>query len=344
MGQPLGVGIVGAGVIGNVHSKALQGIPDANVVAVAETREDAGRELADANGATWYASYTDMLNDPKVDVVIVATPSGMHPEQVSLAAEAKKHVITEKPMAITKAGLDRMLKAVDDNGVELAVIFQNRLSSDVLKVKRAVEAGMIGKPIVGSAHVHWKRTDEYYAANGGWRGTWDLDGGGALMNQSIHTIDLLQWIMGGVSAISANIATLTHNIETEDTATASVVFRSGALGTIHGTTSCGKDWPVKVEILGTGGKVIIEGGRVTCWEGDSELTDDLLTPMDRQFVEGWDPNEGFGIGHRRQLRLIFSSLRAGETPPVPGAEARKAVDIILAIYESAKSGTRVTLG
>jgi len=339
----LGIGIVGAGVIGNVHAGALEDVDGTRVVAVAEPREDAGRELARRTGATWYPTYEELLDNPDVDLVILATPSGLHSEQAVLAARAGKHIVTEKPMAITPEGLDRMIEAVEASDIEMAVIFQNRLSADVVKVKRAVEAGMIGKPIIGNAFVHWHRTQDYYNANGGWRGTWAMDGGGALMNQSIHTIDLVQWIMGGVSAVSANTATLTHDIETEDTASASVTFRSGAIGSIQGTTSAGKDWPVRVEIVGTGGRAVLEGGSLTAWEGDSELTDEILTPTDREFVAGWTPDEPFGGAHRRQLKLIVKSLRDGETPPVPGREARKAVDVILAIYESARTGGRVAV-
>ncbi|HYH11196.1 MAG TPA: Gfo/Idh/MocA family oxidoreductase [Thermomicrobiales bacterium] len=343
MSDSLGIGIVGAGIIGNVHAGALEEVDGTRIVAIAEPREDAGQALASKTGGTWYASYEEMLASPDVDLVILATPSGLHADQAVLAAQAGKHIVTEKPMAITPDGLDRMIGAVESSDIEMAVIFQNRLSADVVKVKRAVEAGMIGKPILGNAFVHWHRTQEYYNANGGWRGTWALDGGGSLMNQSIHTIDLVQWIMGGVASVSANIGTLTHDIETEDTASANVTFRSGALGTIQGTTSSGKDWPVRVEIVGTGGRAVLEGGSLTHWEGDSELTDDILTPTDREFVQGWVPNEPFGGAHRRQLRLIVKSLLEGETPPVPGREARKAVDVILAIYEAARTGNRVSV-
>jgi predicted dehydrogenase len=339
----LGIGIVGAGVIGKIHANALKSIEQARVVAIAEPREGAGRSLADSAGARWYPAYEEMLAEPDVDVVVIATPSGMHPDQAVLAARAGKHIITEKPMAITRDGLDRMIAEVDAHGVEMAVVFQNRFSPDMVKLKRAVEAGVLGTPVLGGAQVHWHRTQAYYEENGGWRGTWELDGGGSLMNQSIHTIDLLQWIMGGVAAVSANFATLNHDIETEDTASASVVFRSGALGTIQGTTSAGKDWPVKVEIVGTGGKAVIEAGQLTQWDGDSPLTDDLLTATDRDFVAGWQPDEPFGVSHERQLRQIVTSLLEGETPPVPAREARKAVEIILAIYESARDGRRVAL-
>ena len=337
------VGIVGAGVIGAVHAGALVGVDNAAVAAIAEPREEAGRQLAEKHGATWYASFTDMLAVPEIDLVILGTPSGLHPEQTILAAQAGKHVITEKPMAITHDGASRMIDAVERAGVELAVIFQNRLSRDVYRVKRAIEAGLIGKPILGSASVFWHRKQAYYDANGGWRGTWALDGGGVLINQSIHTIDLLQWLLGGVASVQAHIATLNHEIEAEDAASASVRFHSGAVGSILVTTAAAKDNPARVEIIGTEGRATIENNVVTTFEGNGELGDDLLSEDDLVTVRDWEPVEHFGEGHRRQLRLIFDALAAGKQPPVPGREARKAVDVILGIYESARTGTRIDI-
>jgi predicted dehydrogenase len=335
--------MVGAGTIGQVHARALSDIDNAELIAVAEPREDAGRALADAHGATWQASYVDMLKRAEIDVVILGTPSGLHPEQTILAARAGKHVITEKPMAITHDGATRMIEATDNAGVRLAVIFQNRISADVYKVRRAIDAGRIGTPLLGTAFVYWKRTQEYYDANGGWRGTWAMDGGGVLINQSIHMIDALQWIMGGIASVQAHTATLTHDIETEDTASASVRFTSGGVGAILGTTSSAKDHPTKIEIVGSGGRVVLENNAVTFWDGDGELSDDLLTTEDRAVVGDWQPGEAFGVGHQRQLRLIFNALEAGEEPPFPGREARKAVDVILGIYESARTGRRVDI-
>lgn len=343
MADRFNVGIVGAGTIGQVHAKALTGIDNANLIAVSEPREDAGRALADANGAAWHPSYVDMLKLPEIDVVILGTPSGLHPEQTILAAQAGKHVITEKPMAITRDGATRMIEAADKAGVRLAVIFQNRISSDVFKVRRAIEAGRIGTPVLASAFVYWKRTQEYYDANGGWRGTWAMDGGGVLINQSIHMIDALQWVMGGIVSVQAHTATLTHDIETEDTGSASVRFASGGVGAILGTTSSGKDHPTKIEIVGSAGRVVLESNAVTFWDGDGELSDDLLTEDDRAIVGDWKPGEAFGVGHQRQLRLIFDALAAGEEPPFPGREARKAVDVILGIYESAQTGRRADI-
>jgi UDP-N-acetyl-2-amino-2-deoxyglucuronate dehydrogenase len=343
MGFEFGVGIVGAGVIGNVHANALTGVPNAKLLAVAEPREDVGRALAALHDATWYNSYLEMLTHPGMDLVILGTPSGLHPEQAIIAAQHGKHVITEKPMAITSDGASRMIAACQRAGVHLAVIFQNRLSKDVFKVRRAIEAGMLGKPLLAQGYLHWHRTQTYYDANGGWRGTWALDGGGAMMNQTIHTIDQLQWLMGGVSAVQAMIATLTHDIETEDTAVASLQFHNRGLGTIASTTSTDKDRPVHIEIVGDKGKVVIEANEVVSWQGTGDLDDELLTAEDLELAEGWSVDEAFGGAHRRQLRAIFNALERGSTPPFTGLEARKAVDIILGIYESARTGTRIDI-
>lgn len=336
-----GVGISGAGVIGKVHAEALRGVDNARLVAVAEPREEAGRAFAETFGATWYASYEEMLRDPAVEVVIVATPSGLHPEQTITAAEAGKHVITEKPMAITAEGATQMIEACERAGVRLAVIFQNRLLPDVFKVRRAIEAGLLGRIVLGNGAMHWKRTQEYYDANGGWRGTWALDGGGALMNQAIHTLDVLQFLMDGVVSVQAHTATLTHDIETEDTAAASLRFGNGALGTMQATTSTNVDRPVRVEIVGEKGKAVLENNTIALWEAEAELTDEVLTEADRALVAGWEKGEPFGAAHRRQLRHIFRSLADGTEPPIPGRDARKPVDIILSIYESARTGRRV---
>lgn len=341
--ETFNVGLVGAGTIGQVHSRALEQVPNARLVAVAEPREAAGQQLAAKNDARWYESFVDMLKHPELDVVILGTPSGLHPEQSVLAAGAGKHVITEKPMSITHDGATRMIEATDRAGVRLAVIFQNRLSRDVFTVRRAIEAGLIGTPLIGTAFVYWMRTQDYYDANGGWRGTWALDGGGVLINQSIHMIDALQWIMGGVDTVQAHVATLGHRIETEDAASASLRFASGALGAILATTASKQDHPTKIEIIGSAGRAVLENNAVTLWDGTSELSDDLLTDEDRALVEGWVPDESFGEGHRRQLGLIFNALAAGEEPPFPGREARKAVDVILGVYESARTGRRIEI-
>jgi predicted dehydrogenase len=345
MTRPFNVGIVGAGTIGATHAQAISRLDAARLVAVAEPRQEPGQTLAATYGGAWHADVGELLARPDVDVVVLATPSGLHAEQAVLAARAGKHVVTEKPMATTLDDADRMIAACREAGVDLAVIFQTRFSRDALRLKRAVEHGLLGRPVLGSATIPWHRTPEYYAASGGWRGTRALDGGGALMNQGIHTIDLLQWTLGPVARISAETATLTHRIEVEDTASAWVRFASGALAVIQGTTAAGRDWPVRLEIVGTEGRAVLERGVLTVWEPNREIDDaELLDAADLKACAGWRSDEHFSVGHERQLRAIFAALRAGEPPPVPGPEARRAVEIILAIYRSADSGAVVDLG
>jgi predicted dehydrogenase len=197
--------------------------------------------------------------------------------------------------------------------------------------------------VLANGAMYWHRTQEYYDANGGWRGTWALDGGGALMNQAIHTVDLLQWLMGGIRSVRAHTATLTHQMETEDTASASFTFGNGALGSITATTSASRDWPIRIEIVGTGGRISLENNAIALWDTPVRQEDVELTGEDLRLSDGWVAGEPFGKGHERQLRMIFEDLAAGRQPYVPGQEARAAVDCILAVYEAAREGTTVSL-
>ena len=338
--ETFGVGISGAGTIGAVHAAALEELEDARLVAVAAAREATGCRLAEAHGVEWYAGFGELLGRPDVDVVILCTPSGLHPDQAAAAAHAGKHVIAEKPMAVTLEGADRMIRACREAGVTLSVIFQYRYNRDALRLKRAVEAGLFGEPILGNAFVHWHRTQAYYEESGGWRGTWALDGGGALMNQSIHAIDLLQWILGPVESVCGYADTMAHDIEAEDTASAALSFASGALGVIQGTTSAHEDAPLRIEIRGTEGSATLEGSRLTAWQPVRE--EEVLTPRELESIPESRGDEPLGIAHRRQLKEIFTALREGREPPVPGEEARKPVEIILGIYQSAAGGERVS--
>jgi UDP-N-acetyl-2-amino-2-deoxyglucuronate dehydrogenase len=335
-----GVGIAGAGTIGAVHAEALEELQGARLVAVAEAREVTGRKLAEAHGAEWHADLGQLLGRSDVDVVVICTPSGLHPDQAVAAARAGKHVITEKPMATTLEGADRMIRACREAGVTLSVIFQYRFNRDALRLKRAVEAGIFGRPVLGNAFVHWHRTQAYYEERGGWRGTWALDGGGALMNQSIHAVDLLQWILGPAESICGYAETLTHDIEAEDTASAALRFASGALGTMQGTTSAHRDSPLRIEIRGTEGSATLEGSRLAVWQLGRE--EEILSRHDLQSLPESRGNEPLGTAHRRQLREFFAALREGREPPIPGEEARKAIEIVVGIYHSAASGERVT--
>ena len=345
MTPPLGVGIIGGGTIGAVHATAIDQIDEMRLVAIAEPRETIGRELASRHAVEWLPSLDALLDRADIDCVILATPSGLHPEQGILAAQRGKHVVTEKPMAISLDGADRMIAACDRAEVSLAVIFQNRFARDAIRLNRAIAAGLLGRPLLGSAIVHWHRKPAYYDAAGGWRGSWALDGGGALMNQSIHTIDLLSWMLGPVESLFGETATLSHTIEAEDTASATLRFASGALGTIQGTTAANADHPARVEIVGTAGRAILANGQLTEWQTDAGR--DIvaaLTEHGQGDPPGVRPGAPFGEAHRWQLRAIATALQAGTPPPVSGRAARAALEIILSIYQSARSGQRVQLG
>lgn len=342
MAQKVNVGISGAGVIAAIHAEALKNLDNVDIVAVAEPREEAGKAFIEKFGGEHYLSYPDMVTQADLDVVIIATPSGLHPDQVVLAAENGKHVITEKPMAITADGLNRMIQATDDAGVKLAVIFQNRLSTDVVTVKRALEQGAFGKPALANGTMYWFRSQEYYDANGGWRGTWALDGGGALMNQAIHCIDLLQWFMDGVVEVKAFTATLNHTIETEDTAAAAFVFGNGALGTMTATTCAKIDQPQRIEIIGTEGSVTLNGTEIVAWDSAIAREDVQLTEEDHALVDGWERGEVWGLAHQRQLKAMLDYIARGEQPYVAGNEARAAVDVILSIYDDANGASAET--
>lgn len=342
--DPFGVVIVGAGTIGRVHAEALTHLETARLIAVVDPVETAGRALAEQYHAAWFPDLTAALTRPDLQVAIITTPSGLHAGQAVQAAVAGKHVITEKPMATTLGDADRMIAACDAAGVALAVIFQNRFLHDTLLLKRAVESGRFGRIVLGSALIPWHRTETYYQASGGWRGTWALDGGGALMNQGIHTIDLLQWLLGPVALVKGTTATLTHQIETEDTASATLRFTSGALATIAGTTSASQDWPVRLDIIGTDGRAVLDGGKLALWQPATPTGDELLTAEDRaRLADPASPNSAASVTHIRQLTAIFAALQRGEAPPVPGSEARKAVELILAIYASSRDDRPVPL-
>ncbi|MEJ7653930.1 MAG: Gfo/Idh/MocA family oxidoreductase [Chloroflexia bacterium] len=333
--KTFGVGIVGAGVIGNLHARALKEVERARLVATAEPREGAGRQLADEYGADWHPDLAELLDRDDVDVVILGTPSGMHADHAVQAAQAGKHVISEKPMAVTREGADRMIAASRDAGVHLAVIFQNRYTRDAIRLKRAADAGLFGKLVLGNALVHWHRAQEYYDANGGWRGTWELDGGGALINQSIHTIDLLQWVMGPVESLAAYTTTLNHDIEAEDTASVALRFRAA-----HSVRFRGRPRPMRsshrLEIRGTRAR--------RRWRAHA----DRLEPHERRGSSHEEDlrvvehgGDTYGDTHPRQLRLIFEALAEDRQPPVSGEEARKALEILRGIYRSANTGERV---
>lgn len=335
--------MIGAGHIGSQHALAISRIPDARLVAVTDPRHDAARALADQWDARACASLDDLLQRDDVAAVLIASPSGLHAGQAVRAARAGKHVITEKPMAITRRGLDEMSAACREADVRLGVIFQNRTTPDVMRTRRALELGLLGQPVLARATMYWRRTGAYYAENGGWRGTWALDGGGALMNQAIHTIDMVQWLTGGVSSVQAITGTLTHPIETEDTAALVLSFANGGIGMVAATTSANGTAPVDIDLVGSDGRITLTDYEITRWDVPTAPEAIPLTAAQARMVAGWQPNEDHSCRHQRLLAEHVRAIRQGEPLPVSGEEGRQAVDVILAAYESAQTGQRVSL-
>lgn len=330
----------GCGRISKNHFEAIEKIDGLELAAVA----DADPERAARAGAEWkvphFVSYEKMLAETKADLVTIATPSGLHPAQGVAAARAGLHVVTEKPMAISLTGADELVKACDQAGVHLFVVKQNRLNPPVQLLKRAVDRGRFGRIYMASCTVHWARPQEYYD-QAPWRGTWEFDGG-AFMNQASHYVDLIQWLMGPVESVMAKTATLARRIETEDSGVAILKFRSGALGMIQVTMLA---YPRNLEgsltLLGEKGSAKIGGtavNKIEHWQFADYDDDDKLVEL----AETNPPNV-YGLGHEGYYRNVLSVLRGEAKPDTDGRAGRKSLELILGIYESAKTGREVPL-
>jgi len=342
--QPLNFALIGAGNIGKIQAEALRHIPEARITVVCNRGEAAGRALAEKHGAIWVADFREAVVRDDVDVVTICTPSGAHGEIAAAAAEAHKHLLVEKPIEITLARVDQILQAVAKTGVILACVFPLRFAQGVHQAKAALEAGRLGRLTLADVYVKWFRPQSYY--DGNWRGTWQIDGGGALMNQAIHNIDLMQWLAGPVESVMAHTATLAHAMQTEDTASALLRFKNGALGVIQGATSC---WPgdrARVELRGDRGTIVLEEGRIVLWKladaapGEEEA---MLTLEQPQGSGAADPTAiGYEM-HRRQIVDLIDAIRHSRAPAIEGAEARRSVEIIRAIYLAASEQRLITL-
>ena len=342
-----GFGIVGCGMIAEFHARAIAEIPGARLVAAFSRSEANGAKVAalSLGECRVYDDLGAMLAHPGLDVVCICTPSGAHLEPSIRAAKAGKHVVVEKPLEVTVSRCDAIIEACGDAGVQLCSIFPSRFSAANLALKRAIESGRFGRLTLGDTHVKWWRTQEYYDS-GKWRGTWDLDGGGALMNQAIHNVDLLQWLMGDVESVQAMTATLVHErIEVEDTAVAAIRFRSGALGIIEASTGAYPGLLKRTEIHGENGSARVEQDDITLWSfrdeqpGDREMTNSGASPSGGAA----DPKAISHAGHRDQLIDFLRAIDSGTPALVDGREGRRAVDIIRAVYRSSQTGRAVAL-
>jgi predicted dehydrogenase len=349
-GSRLRFGIVGAGVIGPSHAAAIAALEQAELVAVADPVPEAAARMAERFGVPAYASLGQMLAAERLDVVDICTPSGLHQDAAVEAMRAGCHVIVEKPIEIRLDRIDEMLKAQEDSGVKLGVIFQHRFDPAAQQVYALMQEGAFGRPVLGNAHILWWRSQNYYDS-GAWRGTWALDGGGVLMNQGIHSIDLLQWFMGPVEAVKAYTGTLAHHMETEDAAVAALRFKSGAMGMIAGTTAAYPGVATRVEVFGDRGSAIITDDALTYLH---LARDETEAPGDYG-AAGWGSQSQTGASgaasptaipaesHVQPIADMIRAILEDGTPMVDGRAARHSVAIIRAIYESARSGREVAV-
>jgi predicted dehydrogenase len=346
--RTLGFGLVGCGMIARFHAKALAEVPGARLTAVYDSIAESAQKMAKDCNVAFAADLPALLGRSDVDVVIVSTPSGAHRDPAVAAAKAGKHVVVEKPLEITSERCDQIINACDQNKVKLCTIFPSRLGDANRTLKAAIDAGRFGRLTLAETTCKWWRSQEYYD-KGGWRGTWALDGGGALMNQAIHNVDLLLWMMGPVTHIAGFTATLAHErIEVEDTAVACMRFANGAVGVIQAATSVHPGYPKTIAVHGNRGSVEIEQDDVLRWDFNPETEEDRAVRA--RFAQkvgasggSSDPSAISHVGHARQLTDFVQAIQTGASPLVDGREGRKAVALIEAIYRSAKSGQVISL-
>lgn len=342
MKTPLNFAIVGCGVIAPCHARSITELKNTRLVAVCDIVEAKARKLAAVYPAEVYTDYHTMLRRDDIDVITVLTPSGLHGEVGIAAARAGKHVIVEKPMDVNLQQADRLIEACNQAGVKLCCISQHRFDDAIRDLKQAIAAGKLGALNFGGSYTQWYRAQAYYDS-GDWRGTWALDGGGALMNQSIHYVDLLQYIMGPVEEVSARSAALAHErIEVEDIAVATVKFHSGALGVIEGMTLAYPGFFARLEVFGSDGGVIIENDTVKEWSLRSGEKYER-PPTEAHLIVGTSSVDIGHLAHRRQIDDMVNAIIEDRQPLCNGTEGRKPLEIVLAIYQSARSGRPVKL-
>lgn len=344
----IGFGIVGCGMIAKFHARAIQEIAGAKLVGCFNHQPARAEAFAEEFSCTPYTELRAMLARPEVKVVTICTPSGAHLEPAVEAAKAGKHVIVEKPLEVTTRRCDRLIRACEKSQVKLGTIFPSRFHESARLLKKAVEQGRFGKVALADAYVKWYRTQGYYDS-GAWRGTWALDGGGALMNQAIHSVDLLLWLMGPVVEVYAQTMTVAHErIEVEDCAVATLKFANGAMGVIEATTAAYPGALKRIEIAGDQGSAVLQEESLVQWEFAKRLKGDdaILQTMKDRTKTGGGAADPAAIGHHAHRALFEDFLKACKskrTAMIEGSEGRRSVELIEAIYASAKRGKPVRL-
>jgi predicted dehydrogenase len=340
------VGIIGAGNISETHAGAALEIDGVEIAAVFGKNRDKAARLAQLYGGAVYEDLESFLEHKPLDVVMIGSPSALHAEQGMAAARCGLHVLVEKPIDITTSRADLLIDECNRARVKLGVCFQDRVAPDVIKLKQLVDAGRLGKPILVSGRVKWYRPPEYYRGSR-WRGTYELDGGGALINQGVHTVDLLLLLMGDVVRVNAKTITALHHIEVEDTVVATLEFANGAIGTLEVGTSVYPGYPRRVELTGSEGTIILQDNKIIAADLRNP-GEDIVSPNSIPKEESNNQRATSHVvsdvsGHRRILEDFLRAIETDGKPLCDGYEGRRSVELVQAIYESSRSGESVTL-
>ncbi len=329
------IGLIGGGNISATHGRAARAC-GLEVAAVFGANEAKVAALAREFGAAPYTDFERFLAHRPMELVAIGSPSGLHAEQGIAAARRGLHVLVEKPIDVTTARADALIAAADKAGVQLAVFFQDRFQPDLVRLREFLQAGKLGKLLLLDARVKWFRPPEYYA-DSRWRGTRALDGGGALMNQGIHTVDLLVWLAGDVARVAgARVRTALHQIESEDTALALLEFNSGALGTLLATTAAFPGYPRRLEITGTEGTVIVEADRVVAADLRDGARFESAAAAADQNTSSTSPVVSDIRGHAAVIEDFLHAIRTGGSPRCDGREGRRSLALVEAIYAAAR--------
>jgi UDP-N-acetyl-2-amino-2-deoxyglucuronate dehydrogenase len=339
--QKVRFALVGCGRIARKHTEALHAIAGAEVVAVCDSNIDRAKTFGDKLGIPFYSNYHDMLTKHDVDVVSILTPSGLHAKHIlEIVKHYRKHIVCEKPLTLRLSDADEVIRVCKEMNVKLFVVLQNRFNLPVQQLKLALDQGKFGKLVLGTVRVRWTRTQQYYDSDE-WRGTWELDGG-CLANQACHHIDLLLWLMGEPTEVSAKIATRLVQIDVEDTGVAILKFANGALGVIEATTAARPvDLEGSISILGENGTVEIAGfavNEIKTWLFSNDSTNGTHTMR----IYNENPQDVYGFGHKRYLEHVVDCIKNDTPILVDGSEGRKSVELLHAIYEAAETGKSVT--
>lgn len=334
------IGLIGGGNISETHARAARAVSSVQIAAVYGTNSEKVRRLCAAHGGAPYTEFSAFLAHRPMELVIIGSPSGLHALQGIAAVKQGLHVLTEKPIDVSTSRADELIGAAEQAGVKLGVIFQDRMKPHIRQLKDWINRGLLGKLLLVDARVKWYRPPEYYA-NSRWRGTMALDGGGALINQGIHTIDLLLWLLGDVSRVQASVAMLLHPIESEDTATALLEFTSGAIGVFHTTTAAYPGYPRRVEMSGTEGTVVLEHDRI--------MAVDLrnVPPEGAKFADHDENQSGSSAvvsdsrGHQAVIEDFLCAIERNTTPACDGREGRRSLALVEAIYNAARNPQRI---